>query len=101
MDMLLTGQPISAQRAWQLGLVNRVVPTEELDACIEEYIDAIRSTPAEVIRLGKAAFYDQLALDETKAYQRATEIITDNALRHEAQEGISAFLQKRPPNWKE
>ena len=51
------------------------------------------------ISLGKRAFYDQIALDETSAYERATCVMTENALKHDAQEGISAFLQKRPAQW--
>ena len=99
MEMLLTGKPISAQRAYELGLVNRVVPAEQLDAAVQEYIDAVLASSPLTVRLGKAAFYDQLALDEGTAYERATEVMTDNATRCDAQEGMTAFLQKRRPNW--
>jgi enoyl-CoA hydratase/carnithine racemase len=99
MEMLLTGQPISAQRALEVGLVNRVVPADQLDAAIKELTDAIVSSSPLTIRIGKQAFYDQYALAEPEAYQRATAVITDNAIRHDAQEGIAAFLQKRPPQW--
>ncbi len=99
MEMLLTGKPISARRAYELGLVNRVVPADQLDAAVQEYADAVRASSPLTVRLGKAAFYDQLALDEPSAYERATEVMTDNALRHDAQEGMSAFLQKRRPTW--
>jgi enoyl-CoA hydratase/carnithine racemase len=97
--MLLTGKPISAQRAFELGLVNRVVHADQLDAAVQEYVDAILVSSPLTVRLGKAAFYEQLALDEASAYERATEVMTDNALRRDAQEGISAFLQKRKPRW--
>jgi enoyl-CoA hydratase/carnithine racemase len=100
LEMLLTGKPISAQRALELGLVNRVVPAPELDAAVQEYVDAIRASSPLTIALGKAAFYDQLATDEETAYTRAIEVMTDNAVRHDAQEGICAFLQKRPPEWR-
>jgi enoyl-CoA hydratase/carnithine racemase len=100
MEMLLTGKPISAQRAFELGLVNRVVRPDELDAAVQDYVDAILATSSVTIALGKAAFYDQLAADEETAYTRATEVMTDNALKHDAQEGMRAFLQKRPPQWR-
>jgi enoyl-CoA hydratase/carnithine racemase len=99
MEMLLTGQPITAHRAWQLGLVNRVVPRDQLDAAIGELTDAILASSPAVIRLGKAAFYDQLSLDEETAYGEATGVITYNAMHRDAQEGVSAFLQKRRPKW--
>lgn len=100
MEMLLTGKPISADRALAVGLVNRVVAAAELDAAIQEYCDAIIVSSPATIRLGKAAFYNQLALDEPTAYTRAVEIITGNAQQHDAQEGIAAFLEKREPKWK-
>jgi enoyl-CoA hydratase/carnithine racemase len=99
MEMLLTGQPISAQRAYELGLVNCVVPAEDLDRTVQQYVDAILASSPMTVRLGKAAFYDQLALDEATAYMRATDVMTDNALRRDAQEGIEAFLHKRKPAW--
>ncbi len=99
MEMLLTGQAIDAPRALALGLINRVVPLEGLDAVIGEWADAIKSTSPLVIRIGKAAFYDQLALDEPSAYLRGTAVMVDNATRLDAQEGIGAFLAKRRPTW--
>lgn len=99
MEMLLTGQPISARRAYELGLVNRVVLAEQLDAAVQEFVEAILSASPLTVRLGKAAFYDQLALDEATAYERATGVMTDNALRRDAQEGMNAFLHKRRPVW--
>jgi enoyl-CoA hydratase/carnithine racemase len=99
LEMLLTGKPITAQRAYELGLVNRVVPAEQLDAAVRAYVDAILESSPLVIRLGKDAFYDQLHLDEDSAYERAVDVMTDNALRHDAQEGMKAFLEKRRPQW--
>jgi enoyl-CoA hydratase/carnithine racemase len=100
LEMLLTGKPVSARQALAWGLVNRVVPADGLDAAVAEFTDAVRASSPLTVRLGKQAFYDQLALDEPSAYERATEVMTDNALRHDAQEGMSAFLQKRPPAWR-
>lgn len=99
MEMLLTGAPITARRAYEVGLVNRVVPAEQLDSTIDEFTRAIVATSSLTMSLCKAAFYDQLAMSEADAYPRAVEIITGNALTHDAQEGIAAFLQKRPASW--
>jgi enoyl-CoA hydratase/carnithine racemase len=99
MEMLMTGAPISAERALALGLVNRVMPSARLEEAIRELTDAICAASPLTVRMGKAAFYDQLALAETEAYPRASDVMTENALRHDAQEGISAFLQKRRPTW--
>jgi enoyl-CoA hydratase/carnithine racemase len=100
LEMLLTGAPISAERALAAGLVNRVVPADQLDTAVQEICDAILATSPLVIGLGKKAFYDQLSVDEATAYEQAVEIITDNATRADAQEGFRAFLEKRPPVWK-
>lgn len=98
-EMLVTGQPIGARRACELGLVNRAVPAAELDATVKEFTDAILAASPLTVRIGKRAFYDQLALDEASAYERASAVMTDNAMKHDAQEGIAAFLQKRRPAW--
>ena len=99
MEMLLTGKPITAARAYELGLVNRVVAAGELDAAVNELAAAILQSSPLVMRLGKAAFYEQLALAEPEAYRLAAETMIAGALRRDAQEGISAFLAKRPPSW--
>jgi enoyl-CoA hydratase/carnithine racemase len=99
LEMLLTAAPISARRALELGLVNRVVPGHELDAAVRSLADAILSMSSHVLGLGKRAFYELQGLDEATAYERATGIMVDNALCHDAQEGISAFFQKRAPQW--
>jgi enoyl-CoA hydratase/carnithine racemase len=97
LEMLLTGKPISAQRAYELGLVNRVVPAAQLDAAVQEYVEAILASSDAVIRLGKKAFYAQLSVTEAAAYESATAIMTENATWPDAQEGMAAFLQKRKP----
>ena len=100
MEMLLTGLPITAERALATGLVNRVVTADQLDAAIHELTDAILASSPAVIAKGKRAFYDQLPLDENAAYEKAMCLMTDAAGRYEAQEGIAAFLEKRAANWK-
>jgi enoyl-CoA hydratase/carnithine racemase len=99
LEMLLTGRPIPAQRALELGLVNRVVPAEDLDEAVREYVDAILASSPQVVQLGKAAFYEQLPLSEEEAYERAVDVMTDNAVLCDAQEGMRAFLEKRRPQW--
>jgi enoyl-CoA hydratase/carnithine racemase len=99
LEMLLTGRPIPARRALELGLVNRVAPAATLDAAVQEFIDAILASSPLAVRLGKRAFYEQLALDEAAAYERAVALMTENALSHDAQEGMRAFLQKRNAVW--
>jgi enoyl-CoA hydratase/carnithine racemase len=99
LEMLLLGTPITAQRAYELGLVNQVATADRLDAVIAEYCDAILASSPLTIRLGKAAFYEHANLDESSAYAQATDVMTSNALSQDAQEGMSAFLQKRRPTW--
>jgi enoyl-CoA hydratase/carnithine racemase len=101
LEMLLTGKAISAHQALAWGLVNRVVHLEQLDDAVREYTEAIRASSPLTIRIGKRAFYEQLSLDEASAYERATEVMTSNALCRDAQEGMSAFVQKRRPHWSE
>jgi enoyl-CoA hydratase/carnithine racemase len=101
MEMLLTGDPITARRALELGLVNRVVRNVDLDLEIKSLTDTILAMSPLVIRTGKKAFYEIQGLDESDAYDRAVPIMTGNALCHDAQEGITAFLEKRHPHWSE
>jgi enoyl-CoA hydratase/carnithine racemase len=100
LEMLFTGKPITARRASELGLVNRVVSADQLDAAVQDLANAIIASSPLTLAIGKAAFYDQLALDEETAYERATEVMCDNATKQDAQEGISAFLAKRQPRWR-
>jgi enoyl-CoA hydratase/carnithine racemase len=100
LEMLLTGRPIPARRALELGLINRVVPAAELDAAVQDLVAAILASSPLTVRLGKRAFYEQLSLDEAAAYDQAVGVMTANAVCHDAQEGMQAFLQKRRPAWK-
>src|SRR3954452_4255483 len=99
LELLFTGNSIDADRAFQLGLVNRVVPADALDDAVRALTDAIVAVSPSAIPLGKAACYELRALDEEAASHRAVDVITENALKPDAQEGIGAFLRKRKPTW--
>jgi enoyl-CoA hydratase/carnithine racemase len=101
MEMLLTGNPISAHEAERIGLVNRVVPAERLAEETMKLAQQIGSASAAVVALGKEAFYRQLPLDYPDAYQCAQEVMVRNALVDDAQEGMRAFLEKRTPKWRD
>jgi len=100
MEMLLTGRPIDAPTALAWGLVNRVVPAAGLDAAVQDFADAILSKSPAVIGAGKRAFYDQIDRPLGGAYEIAGPAMTRGALLEDAAEGIDAFLQKRPANWR-
>ena len=100
MEMLLTGRPIDAHEAERLGLVNRVVPAERLADETLALAAEIIAYSAETIAMGKQAFYRQLPLPIEAAYDVARETMTANAMTGDAQEGMSAFLEKRPPVFK-
>ena len=100
MEMLLTGDFISAERALAEGLVNRVVPTEELEAETQELADKIAEASPLVIGVGKQAFYRQVEMPVEQAYAYTKEVMSFNASFADAQEGICAFLEKRKPEWK-
>lgn len=100
MEMLLTGTPIDAATAAEWGLVNRVVPAEQLDAALHALAEQIAAASSLTVQIGKQAFYTQIDLDQPKAYAHAKEIMSMNALAADAQEGMCAFVQKRRPVWK-
>jgi enoyl-CoA hydratase/carnithine racemase len=99
MEMLLTGELISAQDAYRIGLVNRVVPTgRELDEALA-LARSIAGKSAHVVKLGKQAFYRQLEMPLHEAYRCTSEVMVENLLARPAEEGITAFIAKRMPNW--
>ncbi len=100
MQMLLTGDFISAQTAREFGLVNEVVPAAELESATLELARKITAKSAHAIRLGKEMFYQQLSMDLADAYVYASERMTCNMDSHDAREGIDAFIEKRKPRWK-
>jgi enoyl-CoA hydratase/carnithine racemase len=99
MEMLLTGEMIDARTALAWGLVNRVVEPEELRTASLELAGKVAQGARAVVRLGKAAFYRQLDLPVDEAYAFARDVMVANAQEPDAQEGIAAFVGKRPPNW--
>lgn len=99
MEMLLTGDFITAEEAKARGLVNRVVAADALDAEVAALVDRILSKPREAIVMGKALFYRQLETGIESAYQLAGQTMACNMVHDVAQEGVQAFIDKRPPNW--
>ncbi|HEX8012934.1 MAG TPA: enoyl-CoA hydratase [Casimicrobiaceae bacterium] len=99
MEMLLTGEPIDAATALAWGLVNRVVPAAELDAAIAAFTRIILAKSARVIAAGKQAFYRQIDLGLSSAYDLAGNVMACNLLEPDAHEGIDAFVEKRSPKW--
>jgi enoyl-CoA hydratase/carnithine racemase len=100
MEMLLTGELIDAPTALSWGLVNRVVPEDQLDTEIKRIADIILARSSATIRAGKQTFYRQVDHPLGAAYDVAGETMACNMLFEDAAEGIDAFLQKRPPNWR-
>jgi enoyl-CoA hydratase/carnithine racemase len=99
LEMLLTGEPITAAEALQYGLINRVVPAADLEAATRALAEKIAASSPFVIGLGKQAFYRQLDMPQDLAYAYAKEVMSLNALAADAQEGMCAFLEKRSPKW--
>jgi enoyl-CoA hydratase/carnithine racemase len=101
LEMLLTGEPISPARAREIGLVNRVVPAGAERAEAIALAEKVALKSAYTVKLGKQAFYRQAEMSLGEAYRYAAEVMTENMMARDAEEGISAFLEKRAPNWKD
>lgn len=99
LEMLMTGRAIDAQTAADWGLVNRVVPSSELAAQARSLALEIANASSLTVGIGKQAFYTQIDLDQTKAYEYTKEVMSQNAVAGDAQEGMCAFLEKREPVW--
>jgi enoyl-CoA hydratase/carnithine racemase len=99
LEMLFTGEMIDATTAEEWGLVNRVVPADQLEDAVLALAGRIAQSSATVLALGKRAFYEQEALDERAAYGLACAVMVDNAQLDDAHEGMNAFLEKRKPKW--
>jgi enoyl-CoA hydratase/carnithine racemase len=99
MEMLLTGDMVSATRAAEIGLVNRVVPAEDLREATMELARKIAGKSSLTLAIGKRAFYEQRDMDLPQAYEYASKVMVENMLTEDAQEGIGAFIEKRAPQW--
>ncbi|MGZ8363833.1 MAG: enoyl-CoA hydratase [Caulobacteraceae bacterium] len=99
MRMLLTGEPIGAEEAHRVGLVNEVVPAEEALSAALALAATIAPKPPRVVALGKQAFYRQRDLPLDDAYALASRVMCENMMAEEAAEGAAAFLERRPPVW--
>jgi enoyl-CoA hydratase/carnithine racemase len=100
LEMLMTGTAISARTAMDWGLINHVVPAERLREETLALAERIAQASSVTLSIGKQAFYSQIDMDQPKAYAYAKEVMSLNALAEDAQEGMGAFLEKRPPCWK-
>ena len=100
MKMLLTGEPIKANYAKEIGLINDCFSKSKLNSEVLKIAKKISSKSNLTIKIGKQAFYKQLEMPLRKAYDHTSKMMTINMMAMYAKEGISAFLEKRQPNWK-
>ena len=101
MKMLLTGDMISAQEAKRISLINECVPENDLKKSVLDLAENISKKSSKIIKIGKEAFYNQLNMNLSDAYEYTSKIMADNILEDDAIEGINAFLEKRDANWSE
>jgi enoyl-CoA hydratase/carnithine racemase len=99
-EMMLTGERLDAREAQQLGLINHVVPRDQLDAKVDEIIEKITSKSPAILRLGRRAFYTMRDMEYEKALEYLSSMLAINTMAEDVAEGISAFLEKREPHWK-
>ena len=100
MEMLLTGDLISADEAEKKGLINKSLSEEELEGYLLEKAKKISSKSSTTLKIGKKAFYRQIEMPLDQAYEYASQVMVENMMDQDAKEGIEAFLEKRNPNWK-
>jgi enoyl-CoA hydratase/carnithine racemase len=98
-EMLVTGQFVDAHRAEELGLVNKVVPENQLPEAAEELAQLVASKLGAAVKIGKQAFYEQAQMGLEDAYAHTGQVMVENMLYRDTEEGIAAFLEKRPPDW--
>ncbi len=98
-EMLTTGEFINTDRARALGLINRAVPEDKLDQASEDLARTIAEKLASAVKIGKQAFYNQLEMGLDAAYDYTRDVMVENMLNRDTEEGISAFIEKRPPEW--
>ena len=100
MKMLITGEPITAWHAKEIGLINDHFQNSSLEEEVSKLAETIASKSNKVVKIGKEAFYKQLEMPLSEAYKYTSEVMSENMMSLDAKEGISAFLEKRIPNWK-
>jgi enoyl-CoA hydratase/carnithine racemase len=98
-EMLVTGQFIDADRAETLGLINKVVPASQLAEETEALAQLVSSKLGAAVKIGKSAFYEQAQMSLDDAYAYTGDVMVENMLYRDTEEGIAAFLEKRPPDW--
>ncbi len=98
-EMLPTGRFTDATRAESLGLINRVVTAESLEAETAELAETVAAKLSAAVKIGKGAFYTQMSMPVAEAYAYTGEVMVQNMLRDDTAEGINAFLEKRDPDW--
>ena len=101
MRMLITGEPISAQYAKEIGLINDYFDSLKLEEEVLKLAETIISKSTKVVKIGKSAFYKQLSMPLDEAYKYTSRVMSENMMSLDAKEGISAFLEKRSPKWKD
>lgn len=101
MEMLLTGEAITPSHAREIGLINRVVPVEYLEKITLQYALNIAKKSSHTLKVGKQAFYQQAEMSLANAYAHTAQVMTENMLARDAEEGIGAFLEDRNPEWRD
>jgi enoyl-CoA hydratase/carnithine racemase len=98
-ELLTTGEFMSADRAAELGLINRAVPEEDLEAETLKMAETIASKLGSAVKIGKEAYYRQIEMPLDEAYAYTSGAIVENLMHRDTIEGLNAFIEKRPPNW--
>ena len=101
MEMLLTGDLISSEKALKIGLINDVVENQNLKSFVEKQANKISKKSSLTLKIGKEAFYKQIEMTLSEAYDYASSVMVENMLKKDAKEGIDAFIEKRTPNWQD
>ena len=101
MEMLLNGDLISSKKAAEIGLINEVINDNDLGSIVLEKALKISKKSAMTLKIGKQAFYNQINMNLSEAYDYASNVMVENMLKIDAEEGIDAFINKRNPNWQD